>query len=144
MIEISGGELLTNVFGRWPSFHDAEVLRISLERTADFVAGPACEIDIHVHEMTSELDDKGFYVLRHHTVVTLRCEGVRESELGGFNNQNVLAGLGLVAASRPDDPTVRCELILDPSYGVAARFACASVQVVAAQPWNPDTSSPAA
>jgi hypothetical protein len=144
MIEIPGAELLTRVFGRWPSFHDAEVVRIALERTSDFAAGPACELDIHVFEMTSELDEKNHYVLRYHTLVTLRCEGLRESDLSGFNNQNVLAGLDLLETDRREDDRVRYELTLDPSYGVSARFACESVRVVAAMAWNPETSAPAA
>ena len=144
MVEIPGTELLTQIFGRWPSFHDAEVVRISLERTADFVAGPACEIDIHVFEMTSELDERNHYVLRHHTLVTLRLEGVGESELSGFNNQNVLADLHIGVLVRPPGDTLKYELTLDPSYGLSARFACESLMVTAARAWNPETSSPAA
>jgi len=144
MVEIQGAELLTQIFGHWPSFHDAEVVRISLSRTSDFVLGPACELEIHVFEMTSELDEKRRYVLRHHTLVTIRCEGVRESELGGFNNQNVLGGLDLAEVERPGGDRIRWELTLDPSYGVSARFACESVRIVAVRAWNPETSSPAA
>jgi hypothetical protein len=144
MVEMSGAELLTRIFGRWPSFHDAEVVRLSLERTADFVAGPACEIDVHVFEMTPELDEQNHYVLRHHTLVTFRLEGLGESELGGFNNQNVLADLHIGALDRPPGDALKYELVLDPSYGVSARFACESVTVIAARAWNPETSSPAA
>lgn len=32
---IAGAELLTSLFGAWPSFHDAEVLRLALDRGAD-------------------------------------------------------------------------------------------------------------
>jgi hypothetical protein len=144
MVEIPGSGLLSQIFGRWPSFHDAEVVRIALGRTADSAASPVCEIDIHLSEATSELDERGHYVRRHHTLVTLRLEGVGESELGGFNNQNVLFDLTIEAIDRIQGDTLKYELTLEPSYGLSARIACASLAVTAARAWNPQTSSPAA
>jgi hypothetical protein len=42
--EIEGAERLTQIFGRWPSFHDAEVLRVRLDHEAEL--GAALEADI--------------------------------------------------------------------------------------------------
>ena len=59
MAEIYGGELVTGIFGHWPSFHDAEVVRMSLERTAKYQAGPLLLADVHTFEMTSDIDAQG-------------------------------------------------------------------------------------
>jgi hypothetical protein len=82
---------LVSVFGRWPSFHDAEVLRLSLDRSGE--EGPTLDVVIHVFEMTTEIDAKGFYVLKNHTELTLRFTHVVLSRLQWFNHQNVLSSL---------------------------------------------------
>ena len=38
--DIEGSLLVTNVFGYWPGFHDAEVRKLELKVTDDFVVGP--------------------------------------------------------------------------------------------------------
>ena len=63
---VDGAELLTVRFGYWPSFHDAEVVRVRFERSGE--DSPFMECQIHVFEMTEEVDEEGFYVLRHHTL----------------------------------------------------------------------------
>jgi hypothetical protein len=35
MLKIDNHELLTRIFGKWPSFHDAEVLSLRLERSGN-------------------------------------------------------------------------------------------------------------
>jgi hypothetical protein len=60
---------LTQIFGAWPSFHDSEVLGVRLARSGP--DGPTCETQIHLFERTSEVDTAGFFILRHHTQVTL-------------------------------------------------------------------------
>ena len=82
---IESANALTDVFGRWPSFHDGEVLSISLDR--DGVSGAEITAAIHVFEPTSEVTDDGFYRLRNHTRVTLSFEGVEEVELAGVAEQ---------------------------------------------------------
>ena len=59
--KIQNSHLLTDVFGRWPSFHDAEVTRIVLDRDET----PYLEATIHVFEMTSQIEH-GAYVLKTH------------------------------------------------------------------------------
>jgi hypothetical protein len=67
MTEIYGAELVTAIFGSWPSFHDAEVVRLRLERTEKYDSGPSLHTDVHTFEVTSDIDVQGRYVLRHHT-----------------------------------------------------------------------------
>src|SRR5258705_6613043 len=91
---IQGYERLTGIFGAWPSFHDAEVLRLELDRrgNSDQVELMA---DVYVFEMTSNVTDGGFYELRNGTLVSLRFHGIADLELSGFNGQNALFGLRL-------------------------------------------------
>jgi immunity protein 50 of polymorphic toxin system len=67
-VSFENSALLESIFGRWPSFHDAEVLRVVLDRSGD--EGPTLEAAIHVFEMTPDVDPKGYYVLKNHTEVT--------------------------------------------------------------------------
>jgi len=56
-------------FGYWPTFHDAEVLSITLERSG------TSRVVIHAFEMTPELDETSHYISAKHAVVTFLLEG---------------------------------------------------------------------
>lgn len=53
-MRIEGAELLTSVFGDWPSFHDVEVVRRELVRVDPFAEGPELLVDVHAFEVCSE------------------------------------------------------------------------------------------
>src|SRR5262245_55576174 len=65
-VQIPGAEKVVSIFGRWPSFHDAEVVRFVLERSDPYANGPSIFADVHAFEMTSEIAADGTYVLKHH------------------------------------------------------------------------------
>jgi hypothetical protein len=124
---------LESIFGRWPSFHDAEVLRLSLDRSGE--EGPTLDVVIHVFEMTTEIDAKGFYVLKNHTEVTFRFTHVVLSRLQWFNRQNVLSSLEVEEL----DPTAhegrRFRVDMPSSYGLEAEFECQRAIVLNVQPF---------
>jgi Immunity protein 50 len=132
---VQGSEKLIAIFGRWPSFHDAEVIEIRLSRSPK---GPGGKRDgrvelvakIHAWEMTSEVDSTGYYVLKNQTLVTLRFSSVEELKLEGFNHQNVIFGLTIQPRgdSKSGSPKFRVEF--DPSFGVDAIFDCSAIEVV--------------
>ena len=126
---------LESVFGRWPSFHDAEVLRLSLDRSGE--EGPTLDVVIHVFERTTAIDAKGFYVLKNHTEATFRFTDVVLSRLQWFNRQNVLSSLEVEEL----DPTVnegrRFRLEMPSSYGMEAQFECRRAIVLNVQPFPP-------
>ena len=138
---ITNSAALVDVFGCWPSFHDAEVLAIRLDRSGAS-GGPELEADVHVFEMTSTVMPAGFYELRHHTLVTLRFEGVDELSLEGFNNQNALMGLLIEDISSRPQELLKCEVTFDAAYGVDASFLSRGIAVVSAKPFNPPRSRP--
>jgi hypothetical protein len=140
MATIGNSEALTRIFGRWPLFHDAEVLSISLDREGQYpYYGPTLDMAIHVFEMTSEVDDRGYYVLRHHTLVRFRFHQVVEVALEGFNHQNDLYGLNIIDISERQMEWVRFGVKLDSSFGVGAAFHCRAVTVLSVEPYNPQT-----
>ena len=109
-LQLPGLENLIAWFGYFPSFHDAEVISISLDRTGD------SRIAVHTFQMTNETDEKGHYVCRKHVVVTFVLERIRGMNLEGFSSQNVLNGITL---SRGSD---YYELVLEEVCGVAGKL----------------------
>ena len=99
--DIAGAQDVIAWFGYWPTFHDAEVLSISLDRLS------GCRVSVHAFETTAEIDSSGHYVLAKHAVVTFCMEGFPRDESGisntrieFFNNQNVLSSASVNA--RPE------------------------------------------
>jgi hypothetical protein len=131
---VQDAEKLLRIFGRWPSFHDAEVIGIALDRTGR--EGPVLEARIHVFEMTSELDDRGYYVLQKHTLATLGFTEVLLQEFSGFNHQNVLSDLEIsgVDPSQSEGRSLKVEF--SPSFGLALDFLCTRAIVMGAEPFD--------
>ena len=130
---IKGEEKLTALFGKWPSFHDAEVWSLIHERTEE---GFAVVAVVHAFEMTPEVDARGNYKLVKHTRVTLRFTDCEDVHFDGFQHQNVLFALAvseeeLRDAKRPF--TVRFES----SFGLEGRLKCRAIEVADACPWIP-------
>ena len=135
LMNIENAESLTKVFGQWPSFHDAEVIRVVLDRSG--ARGPTLEATIHVFEGTDALDAAGRYISKNDTEVTFGFTGVALLELDSFNSQNVLGSLD-IAELRPDDHDGRrFHIELRSVDGVDARFECETATVTSAKAWRP-------
>lgn len=128
--QIVGSTGLIERFGAWPTFHDAEVLRVGLDRSG--ANGPTAEMLIHTWMMTDEVDDRGCYVLEKHTLVRLVFQGIQVCELSEFNHQNVLFGLGIERESI--DGEVMFRVTLDPSFGLAGSIVCRGLVVADVRP----------
>ena len=129
---VKSAEILTSIFGRWPSFHDAEIVSLLLSRENE--APVVLEVRIHVFEMTSAVDSSGKYILRNHVLVTLKFSGIREDvHIRCFNQQNVIAELHIYTAE-PGEASLRVEM---PSlYGVDISFTCDTAEVLSAAPYR--------
>jgi hypothetical protein len=108
--QIEGAKEFVEWFGSWPSFHDAEVIHLHLNRTG------TTSLLIHTWEMTGEVLPSGFYSLRKHVEVELLLEEVRDLELADFNQQNVIFGLNV----EPVESGLRVSL--DGCYGIAGHL----------------------
>ena len=132
---VAGSEKLLTIFGRWPSFHDAEVMEIRLTRKPKEPGGKRdCGVElsvrIHTWDMTNVVDSSGYYVLKNHTLVTFRFSGVEELKLEGFNHQNVIFGLTIQPKESSDGGSAKFHVEFDPSFGVDAMFDCSAIEVV--------------
>ena len=138
---IVGQEKLTSVFGRWPSFHDSEVLWIHLDRTHFGDGhGPTLDALIHVFEMTSEISPSGFYVSRHHSLAHFRFHDVVELNLEGFNFQNVLSELAISDIQERQMERIHFQVDFVASVGLSASFQCHRIELLAVSPCAADAT----
>jgi hypothetical protein len=143
---IESGEALTRFFGRWPSFHDAEILEVHLDRghvepEKNLYEFPSLTLKIHLWEMTKEVDHNGYFILRNHTLATLKLSDLDRLNLVGFNHQNAIMEMEIHRRERTDGPSPYFEVEIVPAFGFAASFICLHVTVVEAMPCNPDGTS---
>jgi len=114
---VAGSRELLNWFGYWPNFHDAEVIRLHLNRRGE------SSLVVHTWEMTKEVDERGYYILTKHVVVEFLLEQVSGLNLTGFSHQNVLFGLTI----EPADNGFR--LSLDDSFGIAGTIDAEKISI---------------
>ena len=118
--QIPGGDDLLAWFSRAPSFHDAEVLSVTLERERE-----RCRIAIHAFQMTSALDDRGYFITDKHVVVQFELERVSALTFSDFNHQNVIDGLTLTRNANGE-----YSLELEPCYGFWGSITAAELRIV--------------
>ncbi len=137
-VGIVNREALIERFGRWPSFHDAEIYAVRLDSGQRSNGAPRLELDVHVFDVDGTLPD-GQLNFVNHTLVTLEFEEVEEVELEGFGPQNVLDDLILdevrLAAGR------QVEVTLPSNNGLVGSFRCRTVTVLAVTPLTPGRHS---
>jgi hypothetical protein len=132
---IAGSEKLTKIFGYWPSFHDAEVhelhfLRGNIQPEKGVYGFPFLTLKIHVWELTKDVDSKGYLILRHHTLATLRFRDVADFQMQGFNHQNAMMELALASQEPKEGPLPYFSVELVPAFGMGASFNYRGIEVV--------------
>ena len=142
---IQNSNKITDIFGYWPSFHDAEVHSFSLSGGVADPCMPGCEspvldLKIHLWEMTKEVDQEGWIVLAKHTLTEMRFRNVEKLELSNFNYHNVISEM--TVGIEPENlyptgggrtpPMIIVEI--EPGFGLFARFKCQFAEVVSAVP----------
>ena len=134
---VDGSEKLEEVFGEWPSFHDAEVLDLTLDREpSGALRGPTVRLTVHAFQLTDQVDSRGHYVLRNRVLVRFILYSAEILHLEGFNLQNVLSGLRFSKPVRPLEPDLAVQVDLDPSYGVGASIQCTRAEVASVEPYE--------
>lgn len=128
--ELPGGlDLIAWFDGHVPSFHDAEVVELVLDRTES-----KCRLKIHGFRTTPDLDNEGYFVSVKHVVVTLQLTHVTELKLEDYNHQNVIGGLGL---ARKQNGHIL--LTLEPCYGLWGEIEALSLEISLAPGVPPDS-----
>jgi hypothetical protein len=114
---IPGAEELFAWFDGWPSFHDAEILSLTLNSSG------TSTLTIHSWRMTSQVDERGYYVLEKHGKVSFLLQGVFGLELDDFSPQNVISGLNLRQLGDG------FQLDLGPCYGLAGSISARQLAI---------------
>jgi hypothetical protein len=112
-----GADALIAWFGRWPSFHDAEILSVELNRTG------ASRIRIHTWNLTADVDAVSGYKIEKHCVVSFLLEQINALELADFSGQNVIFGLQIQKLE------TGYRLELSPCYGLAGYLIAKSIEI---------------
>lgn len=139
---------ITDIFGYWPSFHDAEIydLRMTVAGGEPWVTGsesPAMEMLVHVFEMTNDVTSEGDFRLGKHTLARLRFGNVDGLQLSNFWYQNCISELvfgiepmssprGSRPAEGPRPNLLRVEI--HSNVGLSGKFKCQSAEVVSTEP----------
>lgn len=120
---VTNADQLVSVFGKWPSFHDAEVQKVRLDRN-----GTCLEIVVFVFTTNRETDESGYFIRLNQSLLTIRFGEIEDMELDGFNHQNVLAAITFHKGQR-------IEVEIHPIFGLGGKFACASVEITNVEPY---------
>ena len=136
---IEGSERVIAHCGLWPSFHDAEVLKLVLDRTDRARSEelfPVLDLYMHGWVMTSEISEDGFYKLKGEGKFHFRFEGITEVEIEGFNSQNVISAMNLELVSHPQDEKRKLLRIeLEHCYKFAATFTAEKAKILSIEPY---------
>ncbi|HEY3825621.1 MAG TPA: hypothetical protein VGL82_13750 [Bryobacteraceae bacterium] len=113
--EIPGAEEVIGWFGCWPTFHDAEVVSINLNRRS------GCRVVVNAFRTTPTVE---------HATVTFLLEGfpmdpagVVNSRIEFFNHQNVLSGLQI------NQIPEGYEMVMESIFGVAGTLTASRMTV---------------
>jgi hypothetical protein len=103
--------------------------RGDVETDAGHYVFPVLKVDLHLWELTNDVNPQGFLVLRHHTLATIRFHDVNEFR-EGFDHQNAILGLSISRQDRSQGPSPVFAVHFDPAHGMCASFVCSRVEVV--------------
>lgn len=134
---VENSQLLTDIFGCWPSFHDAEVFEVNLTRgevdiDANLYVFPSMTVKLHLWELTNETNPQGTLITRKHTIATLRFHDLMEEgfEIWGFNHQNAIFELAIDRVEPAEGPSPILEVVFRQSFGMGAEFKCMRAEVL--------------
>lgn len=144
---IKNSNKITEIFGCWPTFHDAEIHSLTLSGGVVDPCEPGCEspmldLKIHLWEMTKEVDEEGWIVFAKHTFTEMRFRNIEKLELSNFNYHNCI--MEMIFGLEPENlhpvgggrkpPMITVEI--KPGFGLFAKFKCQSAEVLSAVPCN--------
>jgi Immunity protein 50 len=131
-LRLPGGPELLAWFGRVPSFHDAEIVSLTLNRRSPSF------LTIHGWTTDGSVTQDGYLVLQKKAVVTFEIQDIVYLNLEGFSGQNVIDGI--LIAQRPPDHLAKSyydfasdgddfEIVLEPCYGMDGVIRCKNISI---------------
>jgi hypothetical protein len=136
---IEGHLQVLDAFGYWPSFHDAEILSLLLDRSAvlfEGIADARLELSLHAFEWTRS-DCPAF----NHHLVQFRFHDLEEVALSGFNHQNAILMLKIADEVRGDDRPSGLKITFVPAHGLSGSFCAGNAEVLSVTPCDKDGRS---
>lgn len=130
---VGGHEKLIEIFGYWPSFHDAEVLSLTREQTTNDEGhrGFAIQMVLHTWETNGLVNEKGQFQTQKHTQVTIRLDDCADDELKDFTYQNVVFELRFLLTPEAKRPLL---VEMDSSCGLFGTVQCIRAEVIKVAP----------
>lgn len=124
---VTNSHLVTDIYGRWPSFHDSEVLSLSLDANGH---EPSLDLHVYVYERIPDANTKGRLKSANEYRLALRFTAITNLELDGFNHQNVLSDLYF---DRRDESL---HVLGETIYGLQIEFDCTEIMVASVEPYE--------
>lgn len=140
---IDGSQKITDVFGYWPSFHDAEVIELHLWRgdvdpDRDSYVFPVLTVKLHVWEWAQLTESSNQLTHRKDVLITLRFHHLHDNfGLECISHDNAIFELAITQKMREDGPSPYFSVRFTPftyagggSHGFGATFGCYGIEVV--------------
>ena len=140
-LNIEGSEEILSIFGAWPSFHDAEILSVVLDRNAfKGQYGPTVTVTLHCFQITSEIGGNQYRTVKHN-IVAFAFYDVTEFNLGhGFGQQNSLSGFTILDIRSDQLENINYNVIFDAHMTSDLHFKCSKIEVLSVEGGIPDGS----
>ncbi len=125
---ITGSSEVVEKFGRWPSFHDAEIQTISIHRSEPVVKD---SVWLKISLSFREYEPAGVGTAQYHQELTKACtltlafRNAKEIELEEFNHQNVIDDIDI----SQDQSWNRLNVLIQSIFGVGGSFSCSEVLI---------------
>ncbi|TGD77973.1 Imm50 family immunity protein [Hymenobacter wooponensis] len=126
LARIVNAEVVRQFFGYWPSFHDAEITKVTFEANRGYHA--AATFVINAFGMTKEGQTNRFSKPVKHCTIELQFIDIQEVEFDCFSHQNVIFDL-LIEESGSN---LKCTF--DSSVGLDASIVAKEVRVLSLTP----------
>jgi hypothetical protein len=127
-LKFPGIGLVTQIFGYWPSFHDAEIKWLKMDRAHANGSGSTLEFVIHCWETTNKVSESGYFIHKKNTLVHFRFQKITDVDLRDFNSQNAVFGLEIKSNEH------FFQIYIPGANGLNGGFNSRSVEVLSAIP----------
>jgi hypothetical protein len=131
-VKLHGAVIVEEVFGAWPTFHDAEITRITMSRV-----GPAVLLELLIPAPAPSLNALEGKDLPRHFLARLAFHECDDVSLEDFNHQNVISYLTL---SHVNEQRIKVEI--HSVFGATCSFTCSRGEVLDMTPTHLRTGRP--
>jgi hypothetical protein len=137
-IYLVGHELVTAVYNHWPSFHDAEVISLSLDRSHilfDEIYNPRIDLAVYCMAMVWNGNAEQFENVKR-TLINFEFDEVSDVKIDGFNHQNAILGMEFEELPVGAAGNHSFKIIIDPAGGVACEFIARRGRIASVSPYQ--------